>query len=95
MRNYTIGRRAPPFFRENHLFYFGMKPACTAHYYFIENVAVNVVQSMATSAPVKLRVHTREPGAVSLQLLSGVPYSRSIDGGRVNGCVASMQPDHP
>jgi len=40
---------------------------------------------METSAPVKLRVHTCEPGDVSLQLFKGAPYSRSIDGGRVNG----------
>ena len=50
---------------------------------------------MATSACVKFRVHTPLPGAVCEQLLSGAPYSRSIDGGRVKGRVADMQPAQP
>lgn len=52
-------------------------------------------QSIETSAPVKLRVHTCEPGDVSEQLLRGEPYSRSIDGGRVKGREAEMQPVQP
>ena len=50
---------------------------------------------MATSAWVKLRVQTPLPGAVCEQLLSGAPYSRSMEGGRVKGCEAEMQPDQP
>ena len=63
--------------------------------HFIENVASKDLQSMDTSACVKFRVHTPLPGAVCEQLLSGAPYSRSIDGGRVKGRVADMQPAQP
>ena len=54
---------------------------------------MKVVQSMATSAAVKFRVQMLEPGAVSVQLLSGEPYSRSRDGGRVPGRVAEGSAD--
>ena len=63
--------------------------------HFIKNVASKDLQSMATSACVKFRVHTPLPGAVCEQLLSGAPYSRSIDGGRVKGREADMHPAQP